>query len=194
MSNAVVLSPHLDDALFSAYHFLATNAGTVVITVFAGVPAGAEASDFDRLTGSSDPAARYVQRRAEDAAVADSVGWEPIHLDFLDAPYVANRAADVEIVAAVKSRLPRDVKQLWVPAGIGGHPDHVATADAGRALADELGLELVVFADYPYAAFFGWPSWVTQTDASEYLDVDAYLGCWVDPSRVRKAKVITLDP
>jgi LmbE family N-acetylglucosaminyl deacetylase len=193
MSRAVVLSSHLDDALFSAFHFLSTNPDTVVVTVFAGVPVGAPPSDFDRLTGSTDAAARYEERRAEDEAVARLVGWQPIHLDFLDSPYVDSRPHTEDIVAAVTSVIADDVSQVWAPAGIGGHPDHLSVAAAGRALAHDLRRDLVVYADYPYAAFFGWPAWVTQSEPSRYLDVDAYLGEWVEPSRVRDAQVIRLD-
>jgi hypothetical protein len=38
--HTVVLSPHLDDAVLSVGRFLAANPGTVVITVFAGIPDG----------------------------------------------------------------------------------------------------------------------------------------------------------
>jgi hypothetical protein len=38
------------------------------------------------------------------------------------------------------------------------------------AQAQELGLDLVAYADYPYAAVYGWPAWVTRTPPHPMLD------------------------
>ena len=50
-AHTVVLSPHLDDAVLSVGRFLAASPGTVVITVFAGIPGGLGLTRYDRSCG-----------------------------------------------------------------------------------------------------------------------------------------------
>ena len=64
---AVILSPHLDDAVLSCWHLLSGPGDVSVINVFAGSPPpGSGASWWDRLSGATDSAARMAERLAED--------------------------------------------------------------------------------------------------------------------------------
>ena len=68
---ALVVSPHLDDAVLSLSAWLASRSRlerVVVATVF------------------SEGDADYPTRRAEDVAALSLLGAEPLHLGLLDAP------------------------------------------------------------------------------------------------------------
>jgi LmbE family N-acetylglucosaminyl deacetylase len=171
-SHAVVVSPHLDDAVLSCWHALARPQVRRVVTVFAGLPAaGTTPSAWDVLTRSTDPRRRVLQRRAEDRRALRDSGCAPVHLGFVGA---AHRSAPLD-VAAVRAAVAAAVGAagtVYVPAAVGGHPDHVAARDA--ALAAGAGRRQLLYADQPYAVRFGWPPWVAG-DAEAELDVDGWL-------------------
>ena len=61
----VVISPHLDDAVFSCGDWLATHPGAIVMTVFAGVPRdGALHTEWDNRCGFADASHAILARRA----------------------------------------------------------------------------------------------------------------------------------
>jgi hypothetical protein len=49
--------------------------------------------------------------------------------------------------------------RVCVPAGIGGHPDHLLVRQAGLVLASR-GIPVRLYADMPYALRHGWPEWI----------------------------------
>lgn len=170
-THLTVVSPHLDDAVLSCFTLMRAATEVTVITVFAGIPAaGTPAASWDRLTGAGDPRRRARERRAEDRAALAHVGGRPVHLDLLDGPYRSGAPDRDQLVAAIADRVPRRTTLLAVPAGFGTHPDHHGVAAAGPEVAAQLGLDLVAYADYPYAAVYGWPAWVTRTPPNPMLD------------------------
>ncbi|WP_204042973.1 PIG-L family deacetylase [Acrocarpospora phusangensis] len=181
------MSPHPDDAVLSAWHVLTRADVCDVVTVFTGTPdPGSPLSSWDRLTGAADPAARAAEREIEDAAALGRAGCAPVPLGFLGSSHRRGRPADGEalresIAAAV---VLADV--VWIPAGIGGHPDHVAARDA--ALVASAGTRRVLYADLPYAARFGWPPW-----AGGELDIESWLHAQLDGLALVDARVHRLD-
>src|SRR4051794_27565794 len=85
----VVLSPHLDDAVFSAWHVLSATGDVLVVTVFAGVPEAGFVTALDRARGGQESAAVVARRRLEDRAALGLAGRAPVHLDLLDVDYRA---------------------------------------------------------------------------------------------------------
>lgn len=170
-----VISPHLDDAVYSTWNWLSRSSDVTIISVFAGVPpVNTQSAHYDLLTGSSDPVARARQRRAEDDAVCGAHGWRNIHLDFLDAPY-REEADPGGLDAALRSVIPTGTRFVLGPSAIGSHVDHVATRDALlRVLSESEDHDLRLYADLPYAAYFGWPTWVTGGRVDEFLRIDAF--------------------
>ena len=67
----VILSPHLDDGVWSCFSLLAREDDVVVATVFAGIPDAAPGW-WDAQCGITDSAAHVRDRRAEDSAVLGS--------------------------------------------------------------------------------------------------------------------------
>ena len=175
MTDVLALSPHLDDAVFSAGGTLArlaaAGARVTVATVFTATvpdPQGfALACQLDKGLG---PEVDYMAlRRAEDAAACAAVGAEPRHLPFREAPHRGyasapelfagarpgdDAAAQVApALAALVEELRPDL--LLAPQAVGAHVDHVQVV---RAL-DALGFDLPVlwWRDHPYAIRPGTP-------------------------------------
>lgn len=147
----LAVSPHLDDAVFSAGGVLArlADAGheVTVVTCFTATVPGptgfALACQTDKGFG---PEVDYMAlRRAEDAAAVAVLGAVPVHLPLPEAPHRGYGSApelfdgvrpgdDVwRDVAALLEPLQADV--LLAPQGVGGHVDHLHVVRAVAALA-----------------------------------------------------------
>jgi len=195
---AVVFSPHLDDAVLSASVRLMSRAARVV-TVFAGPPPDRiELTEWDRLTGARSSRERHLERLAEDQEAMALLGCASRRLDEPEAEY---REGDLDFarLTALLRPLLVGAAEVWMPAAIGGHPDHIATRDAVLAALDGVRDHRVfLYADLPYAIWYGWPTWVSGEAAPEFLDPDRWL---VDelvkgglaPARL-KADVVELTP
>jgi LmbE family N-acetylglucosaminyl deacetylase len=216
-AQVTVFSPHLDDAVLSAWHILSASNPVKVVTVFAGVPASGFVTDLDRHKGATESALRVRQRRSEDAAALATVGAIPVHLDLLDVQYSAYEVPDlrrriaasladaVAIMAGASGIGPEPDAILnsiqpyvepqttvYAPAGIGGHPDHLALSRAVLRLADEIE-ELHLFADSPYFFRQGLPSWIggRHNPAADRL-IDQVLPCPCVASGALSRRVVTL--
>ena len=195
----VAISPHLDDAALSASVSL-RDAGATVLTVFAGMPAsGLTVSLWDRVTGASSSAKRQAERLAEDAAVMTMLSARGGYLDEREVQYrQAEPAPDVDRLARRIAEYLTNASQVWLPAAIGRHPDHVLARDAGLRAAAIAGHQgVMVYADFPYVITYGWPSWVSGQPADPYLDSEIWLAEQLAAAGldapVRSAEVIRLN-
>jgi LmbE family N-acetylglucosaminyl deacetylase len=151
----VVVSPHFDDAAFSAAGVLVPGGAAVtVLTVCAGTPADGVVSEWDVDCGFSSGAAAAATRAEEDRRANEIVGAAMARLGVCDEPYQAGFPHD-EVVAEL-TRALAPAGKIWVPAGLGGHPDHVATREAVLAAEPAAGGRVRFYADCPYAFVFGW--------------------------------------
>ena len=135
----LVVSPHLDDAVFSCAGFLAAAPGSTVLTVFAGVPADAEATatEWDRRCGFANAAAAMQARRAEDRSALALLGARPIWFDLLDSQYAApasdNNENDALLRALTTALAPfAGYTTVLIPLGL-FHADHLRVHRACRA-------------------------------------------------------------
>ncbi len=167
---AVILSPHLDDAVLSCWHLLDGPADVSVINVYSGSPpAGATLAAWDRASGASDSAVRMEERRVEDRMALDAAGRTAIHLDFLDAQYDGARHTVSQIVSALRDVVdPRTV--VYAPAALGEHEDHERVRSAAVELA-AAGQKVRLYADFPHAMMLGWPGWVDNTSIASGSEV-----------------------
>lgn len=171
-ATGVVLSPHPDDAVLSAWSALRGPGDVLVVNVCAALPPPGTRGDFDAVFGVSDSAALMHNRLAEDAKALAIAGRTWRNLDFLDAQYRDENLSRASLRDAI-DRAEDRVAWLCAPAGIGTHPDHVAVRDVTLAIARETQIPISLYADLPYAAWAGWPHWVTGTEPRPYLVPDA---------------------
>ncbi|REJ73208.1 MAG: PIG-L family deacetylase [Acidobacteria bacterium] len=167
----LALSPHLDDAVFSAGARLADvqqkGGQSLVLTLFAGDPSRIPplAGELHRQWRLDDDAVET--RRREDRAACLELGARAEHWPLQDAIYRESLPDDPRIAQTWLFRMfadPRWVddctdrlrrvaereswEQVLLPLGIGGHVDHRITRAAGeRAFPPEL---LLYYEDYPY--------------------------------------------
>lgn len=211
----VVLSPHLDDAVFSVWHALSSQADVEVVTVFAGVPRVGFVSPLDKSGGAEDSAARVRERQEDDTQALSRVGRSPIHIDLLDVQYRIDHLPGVSeqvardpshfltIVAAHdEARIAQDELKIavdphvseaslvYAPAGIGSHPDHCDVARYGVRLFRD-GARVRFYGDVPYFVRRGLPSWLSgrpNHDADELVD-EALRALTFDPSSLHRRLV-----
>src|SRR5215216_1292684 len=96
MNAVAVVSPHLDDAVLSAWLALTSAPSVRVISCFAGVPEPTMQGLWDKRTGLSSAAAAIAARRAEDVHALGLSGSTAVHLDLLDEQYRGGREAPLE--------------------------------------------------------------------------------------------------
>jgi len=165
----LAVSPHLDDAAFSAGGTLAQRAAegwqVVVATCFTGNVARPQGFALAcQLDKGLPPDTDYMAlRRREDDDACDALGAGAIHLPFLEAPhrgyasaaelFAARRADDdmVDRLAPALAALLADQQPDLVlgPLCLGDHVDHHIVRDA---LAAVIGSRpLLLWEDWPYA-------------------------------------------
>ncbi|WP_432509493.1 PIG-L family deacetylase [Kineococcus auxinigenes] len=170
----LAVSPHLDDAAFSAGGLLAglaaAGAEVLVVTVFTGSvpdPTGfALACQTDK--GLAADVDYMALRRAEDDAALAALGVRGRHLPLLEAPHrgYTSAAALFGPVVAGDEGCPRAVVEavggvldeefgggvdlLLGPQALGDHVDHRHVRDAVGGLTRERRLNASLWADTPY--------------------------------------------
>jgi LmbE family N-acetylglucosaminyl deacetylase len=170
----LVVSPHLDDAVFSCAAILGRGEPVEVLTVFAGEPQPPRQGWWDEVCGFASSAESVPARRLEDERALAPQGHVRSYLDLLelqhfDGPRPAEDAG--RIARAVQEWLTgkdggtvalpagagwapywlptRIAKRLREPRGPEPHGDHVFTRDA--VLATDLGdASVILYEEIPY--------------------------------------------
>lgn len=138
-----VISPHLDDAVFSCAMLLASCPGSIVCTVFCGEPAPPQRTPWDREAGHRDSSEALRERVAEDERALAIVGAHGVRLPFLDSQYGCSPSV-AEIADALAHAWRRSgAPSLVAPLGL-YHSDHVLVGDACRLLARRQRLSTVL--------------------------------------------------
>jgi len=194
----LVLSPHWDDAVLDCWSVLASERDVSVVNVFAGIPPAGSGGTWEAVIGVADSSQRARERMAEDERALARAGRKPLHLPLLDARYrrASGRTVGLrDLDHAIGSHVSR-ASRVYVPAGIGGHADHVLTRRYGRALL-RAGMPVSLYADLPYCTFHGWPAWVDGGDPAPRRDVDAYWRSFLkgveEMPALRAGEVVRLD-
>jgi LmbE family N-acetylglucosaminyl deacetylase len=192
-----LLSPHPDDAVLDCWSLLASDRELNVVNIFTGMPEPGRLTLWDAITGASDSAQRARERIAEDAIALGCAGRKARNLDNLDAQYRSRpsrpslQALDSSLVGMVGS-----ASRVYVPSGVGGHPDHRFARSYGRMLL-HAGMPVTLYAELPYCVLHGWPHWVDDREPQASRNVDAYWLSFLEdvaemPS-LRDARVERLD-
>jgi len=130
----LVVSPHLDDAVFGCGDLIARNEGAVVATVFAAGPAGwTNVTEWDRAAGFESGQEAVAARREEDSCALGVLGAKAVWLPFWDGQY--GRSAHPSEIAVDLGHLIRDIRPrtVCIPFGL-WHSDHCLVFEACRML------------------------------------------------------------
>jgi LmbE family N-acetylglucosaminyl deacetylase len=155
----LVVSPHLDDAVFACGDFIASRPRTRVVTVFAGGPAPGDAAlrPWDADCGFTEADDVIRARRAEDQAALTLLGASPIWLSFRDDQYGGDADAATiadALTALIDALAPPTVV---IPLGI-FHRDHRLAREAAlRARARRRAARWLAYEDVIYRRFPGDP-------------------------------------
>jgi LmbE family N-acetylglucosaminyl deacetylase len=161
----IVLSPHLDDAVFSVGATIARasrgGARVSVVTVFAGDPqSSVPVGEWDRLAGFATAGEAATTRRREDRKACSLLAATPVWQPFLDEQYADD--SDDDALADVLEEALRTADTVLLPGFPLTHPDHVRLVRlvlTAGLFSGRLGL----YAEQPYML------WEDRAGVSESL-------------------------
>ena len=151
----LVVSPHLDDGIFSCGQVLAAHPGSTVATVLAGVPsADHPLTGWDARMGYESSRAAVLARREEDAAACAQLGAMAVWLDGFDGQYERRPDHD-QMLAAQLTDVLRDHAgdSVFLPLGI-ARVDHELVAALARTVASSLAIPFSIYEELPYRVQF----------------------------------------
>ena len=145
----IVVTPHLGDAVFACGELVAAHPGTVVVSVFAGIPSDAYVvPEWDATCGFSSPRQAVSVRRREDRLALETLDAEPCWLAFPDSQY--RRSVSLEDVAVRLARALRRHQPDVVAIPLGLVPgDHELTHAAAVRLMKHIHCDWLVYDDAP---------------------------------------------
>lgn len=135
MIPAVILSPHLDDAVLSLGRFMAGRPDVIVATVFAGPPPDPEVlTEYDRVSGFANAGEAVAERRGEDVRALQRLSARPVWGSLPDGQYRAQEVNEEDVAREIV-RMIGDLAfdTLLIPVGI-KHPDHRLVSSAALQL------------------------------------------------------------
>ena len=209
--NALFISPHLDDAVFSCGGTMAKMAEsgwrTILCTVFTKSVVNPKGFALRcQLDKNLAPEVDYMKlRRAEDSCAARILNVaETLHLNFSEAPHRGYDSAP-ELFAGVKSgdeiwkpiaehfALLDEVHEpeiVFAPQGLGNHCDHLQTIEAALKSFDEKKISW--YYDTPYS--------IRQPEAQKYRrlppmlkqqsqDISAYLNAKIEACAAYRSQI-----
>jgi LmbE family N-acetylglucosaminyl deacetylase len=147
----VVVSPHLDDGVFSCGEAIAESPGALLVTVMAGHPTSySSVTPWDSASGFEPDEDVMEARRDEDRRAALVLGAATEWLPFLDRQY--GPPVPAPEVARLLERVIEAARATCVLAPLGlFHDDHVLTHEAALLVRHHLSrLRWVVYEDAIY--------------------------------------------
>jgi LmbE family N-acetylglucosaminyl deacetylase len=197
---AIFLSPHWDDAIFSASGLMlrerAKGRRVFLVTVFGGFPPAKlppPAQVWFERCGLTSGQEGFAQWSRENMAAADVLGvtvrdWVIPQISFV--PEVLTCLADAINIAPDPDRVYQVLAHLraideeltpsviYIPWGLGKHVDHLTVHEAARAFRSS---RMLCWMDYPYLSWADeqeWPShvsWINLTAKEVDLKLQASL-------------------
>jgi LmbE family N-acetylglucosaminyl deacetylase len=155
VTDLLIVSPHLDDGVFSCGALLAQHPGSIVVTALAGGPReGTGVTEWDCASGFATSADAVAARRAEDRAALAVLGAEPRWLEFPDSQYGGSPDADTLAAALADIVTTARPATVLLPLGL-FHSDHLLVHAAARRAVEHLGLPCRLYEDAIYRRYAG---------------------------------------
>jgi LmbE family N-acetylglucosaminyl deacetylase len=144
----IVVTPHFGDAVLSCGELLAANPGSIVVTVFAGIPENAfVVPDWDAACGFSSPRQAVTVRRREERRALEVLDAEPCWLNCPESQYRRTVSLDEVRLRLARALRRHRAERIAIPAGM--IPGDHATANAAMLALGKPDLEWVVYDDSP---------------------------------------------
>ena len=154
----LIISPHLDDALFSLSSILKDAHHIVIATVFT------QECPFEHLTGDYAAYGDMKTRKQEDLSAIAFLNKNPgtkaakakvkakveyIHLNYPDKLFRKNNTPYVlSLLDSMRELDTRNFDRVYCPLGVGEHPDHVFVYDICQNV---FGNSALYYCEYPYS-------------------------------------------
>lgn len=149
-----VVSPHLDDAVWSCGSLIASTSDVHIVTVFANDPKSQHRSGgWDERSGFRTIGAATRARREEDRAACLILDAVPVHLPHFDSQYGISR--DVDKIMSDLGGALKDRDTVLVPGWPLVNADHWWAAELALRSANELGASVWLYAEEPYRTWAG---------------------------------------
>lgn len=209
----VYLSPHLDDAILSCGGLISNQMNNgeqvTILTICAGDPPDQPFSPYARMLHDRWQVGRDASeiRRIEDTVACGQLGAAYVHFDTPDCIYRMDKdqadyyyqtdeaifgevdpgEADLvnQVAQLIKENLPEDAAVIC-PLTLGGHVDHRLT----RKAAEQLGIPLLYYADYPYV-LYDTPESRKLDDFNVYTVSPKGLEAWQDAVSEYQSQIST---
>lgn len=142
----VIVSPHFDDAVFSCWNVIESEAEVDVLTVFTAGPVDDRVTLWDQDTGV-DSATRMKQRATENDAALAHAGRRSIDLGFREGQYDGGSIDPTVLRSHLAS-----AELVYIPAGCGikhVNSEHCSVRDACLSVRPDARF----YADNPYCHF-----------------------------------------
>lgn len=149
----LVISPHLDDAVFSCGGLIKLVRDVTVFTVFSGdPPLGQPMLEWDRQCGFEPGTNVMDRRRDEDAQALRMLGAIPLWGAELQEGYRTEPLDDQRLTTLIFETVVHvDPTHVLIPLGL-VHHDHKAVSTAAiAALRPSPLAQVILYADKPYA-------------------------------------------
>ncbi|MVW79901.1 PIG-L family deacetylase [Bordetella sp. 02P26C-1] len=150
-----VISPHLDDAVFSCGDLLAHTANATVVTVCTGLPDDPmRLTDWDRNCGFASASEAMAERLQENRRALAILGCDGQELGLRDSQYVSDWQPHMEplrqtLIDVLQALQPQ---RVVMPLGL-FHDDHVRVSNTLLSLIEAFpAREWLAYEDIPYRA------------------------------------------
>ncbi|GJH17553.1 PIG-L family deacetylase [Caballeronia novacaledonica] len=179
-----MISPHLDDAVFSCGAAIAASRAAVVCTIRAGALREALVTDWDTQSDFANAHQAMHARRAEVAAALDALDPRPLHLDLLDSQYAGDVSTTSDEIASALIGVSRTnaFRTLLIPLSLFRCDHYLVHAACHSAWRAEPMLTCIAYEDALYRRMRGpvqlrldelAPDGITATPVSRPIDADA---------------------
>ena len=147
----LIISPHLDDALFSLSSIFKAGGNFVIATVFT------QECPNEYLKGDYAAYGDMKTRKQEDIAAITFLNKIPgtkvqyIHLDYPDTLFRKGNNAPfiLPLIDDMRELYIQKYDKIYCPLGVGEHPDHVFVYDICQNV---FGNNAIYYCEFPYSA------------------------------------------
>lgn len=150
MTQQIILSPHLDDAIFSCWHII-SQPNSEVFTIFSGIPPSGTSTIWDRICGEADSQLMMKNRIRENQIAFKPTNTKLTNLGYLDNQYRKN-VVSINDISDKIDQLAGEDAEFYAPLALGQywrHPDHKIVRLVGQELSKR-GRKVSYYTDIPY--------------------------------------------